>query len=359
MSQEEIDALLNSLAGGGDEPEPEKEPVPAAAPVAAVPVDASYAYAAPMSRPAPKKTEIKYKHHDFANPKIFTKEQLRILQIVYDTYSKYLSSFMSGKLRTECTISITAIEEMRYYEYNNSLPDSIMMGVLEARPLEGSMLIEINKEMAYLIIEKLMGWVGDKPDVPESDFTDIEIKICEKFYTEITKYLKDAWANVTDMEPRFDRVETNARLTQIMSLDDIIILVSLTVKVNEYEGSMRVCVPCLNLDSLLAESENYLKIKRKKKNEDIEKTKKDIFENLKTSRVDVRGVLGNATVSLQELLYLQVGDYITLDSAKDSLITLKVGSLDWYQGEIGTKNNRMAVKIINELQAKKEMQKIL
>jgi flagellar motor switch protein FliM len=56
---------------------------------------------------------------------------------------------------------------------------------------------------------------------------------------------------------------------------------------------------------------------------------------------------------------LQVGDVVALDSVKDSPITVKVGSLDWYQGEIGIKRNRMAVKIINELQAKKELQKIL
>jgi len=118
-------------------------------------------------------------------------------------------------------------------------------------------------------------------------------------------------------------------------------------------------VPCLNLAELLDQAENFMRDRRKTKNEDVEKTRKDIFENLKTSKVDIRGVLGNATLSLQDLLYLQVGDVVPLDSAKDSPITLKVGSLDWYHGEIGIKKNRMAVKIISELQAKKELKKIL
>jgi flagellar motor switch protein FliM len=234
-----------------------------------------------------------------------------------------------------------------------------MMGVLEARPLEGQMLIEINEETAYLIIEKLLGWTGEKPMVPDGDFTDIEVKICEKYFEEIAGYLKEAWANVTDIEPRLDRIETNARLAQIMPLNEIIILVMLNVKMNDYEGRMQICVPCINLAELLDQAENYMKVKRKTKDEDIEKTKKDIFENLKQSRVDVRGVLGSTTVTLQELLYLQVGDVVTLDSARDSPITVKVGSLDWYQGEIGAKKNRMAVRIISELQAKKELQKIL
>jgi flagellar motor switch protein FliM len=144
-----------------------------------------------------------------------------------------------------------------------------------------------------------------------------------------------------------------------MPLNEIIILVMLNVKMNEYEGRMQICVPCVNLAELLDQADNFMRVRRKSKNEDLEKTRENLFENLKTSPVDVRGVLGNTTINLQELLYMQVGDYLKLDSSKDSPITLKVGSLDWYQGEIGVKKNKMAVKIINELQAKKEILKIL
>ena len=372
MSQDEIDRMLaDLLSGGGDDDPPEEEPVSAAAPVdiseepaavGAAPAAASYTPQVsynPVIRAAPKKPDKKIKPYDFYNPQIFSKEQIRTVQIIYDNYAKRLSSFMSGKLRTECAITITNIQEMKYHEYNNGLADSIMMGVLDVRPLEGNMLIEINEETAYLIIEKLLGWTGEKPLVSDGDFTEIEIKICEKFFIEIAGYLKEAWANVTDMDPQLNRIETNSRLAQIMPLNDIIILVMFNVRLNEYEGRMQISVPCLNLAELLDQAENFMKVRRMAKHDDVEKIKKDIFENLKNSRVDVRGILGNATLSLQELLYLQVGDFITLDSAKDSPITLKVGSLDWYQGEMGTKRNRMAVRIINELQAKKELQKIL
>ena len=364
MSQDEIDALLRSMAGNGGDggsSETAAEGAQPAEPGATEPAGAASvsASAASAYRSAPKKPDKKYKLYDFKNPKLFSKEQIRMVTIIYDNYSKHLSSFMSGKLRAECTISINAIEEQRYYEYNNALPESMMMGVFDVSPLEGNMLIEVDEETAYLIIEKLLGWVGEKPLVSNNDFTDIEIKIFEKFFIEISTYLKEAWANVTDLEPRFNRIETNARLTQIMPIDEVVILIMLTVKINDYEGKMSICVPCLNLQALLDQSDNYQKIKRKKNIEDMEKAQKDIFTHLKASRIDVRGVLGNTTLNLHDLLYLQVGDVLPLDSSKDSLITLKVGSLDWYQGEIGVKKNRMAVKIINELQAKKELQKIL
>lgn len=358
LSQEQIDALLRDMANGGeDDPAEAEADAPIAAPVG------GFAASAPImavrGSGVPKRAEKKFTFYDFTNPKVFSKEQLRMMRIIYDNYAKHLSSIMSGRLRTECTISIAAIEELRFYEYNNGLQESIMMGVLEARPLEGSMLIEVDRDTAYLIIEKLLGWVGEEPAPSDNDFTDIEIKVFENFFTEISKYLREAWANVTDLEPRLDRIETNARLTQIMPLDEIVIVVMLRVGIHEYEGKMSICVPCLNLQALLDQSQSYLTAKRRKNQEDADKTKQDIFENLKTTRVDVRGILGSTTLSLQDLLYLQTGDVLPLDTSKDSLITLRVGSLDWYQGEVGTKKNRMAVKIISELQAKKELQKIL
>ena len=368
MSQEDIDRLLANLASGEyTNAEDEAEPAYASEDAGAASGGQQPDYyvppvgggTAPAARAVPKRPDRKYRPHDFKNPKLFSKEQIRRVEIIYDNYAKRMSSFISGKLRTECSITIVNIEEVRFYEYNNALPESIMMGVLETRPLEGNMLMEISEATAYLIIEKLLGWTGGKPLVSDGDFTDIEIMICEKFFIEVAGYLKEAWANVVDMEPRLDRIETNARLAQVMPLNEIVILVMFNVKMNDFEGSMSICVPCVNLAEFLDQAESFMRVRSKSKNEDLEKTKEDLFENLKASPVDVRGVLGNATLSLQDLLYLQVGDVVTLDSAKDSPITLRVGTLDWYQGEIGVRKNRMAVKITNELQAKKELQKIL
>ena len=344
LTQAEIDALLRSFSS--DEPA-EDEAKPAAGAGGGAEVSAS--------APVTVKTDKKYKPHDFQNPKIFSKEQIQTISRVYDNYAKHLSSYMSGTLRSECNITIISIEEQKYFEYSNALPESIMMSVLDVRPLEGSMLIEIKRDTCYLIIEKLLGGIGDTP-VVQADFTDIELKLLEKFYRQDIRFLKDSWANITDMSPTLDRLETNARLTQIMPLDEIVIIVLLSVKIGEHEGSMSVCIPCINLDAILGEAANYAMLNRKRKHVDTEKTRSSILEHVNTSQLDVRGILGNTTLTLQEVSHLQVGDVIPIDKAVDSPVVLRIGSLDWFDGEIGTKRNKMAVKIKNVLRKTQSLQ---
>ena len=320
LSQDQIDNLLQSFANADSDDPAEQSPE--------------------------KKPEKKYKLHDFQNPKIFSKEQIRTVSIIYDNYAKHLSSFMSGVLRTECTISINTVEEQRYFEYSNALPESIMMGVLDVKPIEGNMLIEIKKDTCYLILDRLLGGINDEP-FTQTDFSDIEIKLLENmFYKKIIRYLKDSWSNVAEIDPVFSRIETNARLTQIMPLDEVVIIVLLNVKIRDYEGSMSVCIPCINLESLLGDANNYILLNRKK-NVDSEKNKKNIFENLKNSNINIRGILGKTTLSLQDLLYLQVGDVMSLDKSIDSPVVLRIGAMDWFTGEIGVKKNKMAIKIKN------------
>ncbi|MCL2096303.1 MAG: hypothetical protein FWH10_05285, partial [Oscillospiraceae bacterium] len=233
---------------------------------------------------------IKYKEHDFRNPKFFSKDQLKHISLIYDTYAKHLSQFMSGVLRAECSINIYSVEEQQYFEYSNALPDSIMMGVLDVKPLEGSMLIEIKRDTCYMIIERLLGGDGDAPFVPD-DFTDIEERLLERFYSQIIRFIKDSWANVTDMNPKLDRLETNSRLTQIMPIDEIVIIVLMNVKINDHEGSMSVCIPCINLEKILGDAANYAMMSRKRRKDDIDKKRESILEQIKTSELDIRGIL--------------------------------------------------------------------
>lgn len=341
MTQDEIDALLRSLSSDspsaaensdGNEPKP-------AADIAVKP-----------------KIEKKHKNYDFHNPKIFSKEQIQTLSRIYDNYAKHLSSYMSGMLRAECTLTINSVEEQKYFEYSNALSDSIMMGVLDVRPLEGNMLMEIKKDTCYLIIERLLGGTGDSP-VVQPDFTDIEIRLLDKFYRQIIRFLKDSWANVTDMEPSLDRLETNARLTQIMPIDETVIIVLLTVKIKDHEGSMSICIPCINLDTILGDAANYVMLNRKRKHIDTGKTRDSILEHINKSQLDIRGILGNTTLTLQEISHLQVGDVIQIDKPVDSPVVLRIGTLDWFDGEIGVKKNKMAVKIKNVLRKTQSIHK--
>ena len=84
LTQEQIDALLSS-ALNGDMVETSKE--------------------------------ADVKEYDFRAPKKFTKERIKILDSIFDNYARLLSSYLTGLLRLYCKVSLSSIEEQRYFEF--------------------------------------------------------------------------------------------------------------------------------------------------------------------------------------------------------------------------------------------------
>ena len=73
----------------------------------------------------------KVKEYDFRSPKHYTREQLKLLLSIYENYARIVSSYATGILQTYCLVEIVEVEEQRYYEFNNALPDSVLMGVVD------------------------------------------------------------------------------------------------------------------------------------------------------------------------------------------------------------------------------------
>ena len=103
LSQKQIDELLNKMKSGKIQEKEEEQ-------------------------------KGKIKEYDFASPKKFTKDQIRSLSNLYENFSRVISSYFTSVLRTVTEVTISEIEEQRYYEFSNSLPDNILVGMVSFKP---------------------------------------------------------------------------------------------------------------------------------------------------------------------------------------------------------------------------------
>ena len=81
----------------------------------------------------------KVKEYDFRAPTKFTKEQLNTLSNLHETLGRLLSSYFLGLLRMSCEMEVISIEEQRYYEFNNALPDLSLIGLFGMEPEDKSL----------------------------------------------------------------------------------------------------------------------------------------------------------------------------------------------------------------------------
>ena len=298
------------------------------------------------------KEESQVKEYDFRAPKKFTREQLKILDSIFENYARLLSSYLTGLLRLYCSVSLVNIEEQRYSEFNNALPDYVMMGMVDMGIMndevnETDIIIQVSNAITYTMIDRLLGGKGEYRDV-NRDFTEIEITIMTDIMAALSNLLKEPWMSHIELEPRLIGIETNSRVVQTIGHEDTVIIVALEVEVNGVKSIISVCVPAINLDEIMGKFIPRYTGSRKKTDIHRETERRDnILNGISTTDLEIKAVLDEINLDLYEVLTLQVNDVIPLNKNIASNITIKVGDRVWCDGKMGTYNNKKAVMIDN------------
>ena len=319
LSQSEIDALLNSMLSGGGAAEPAKEEQP----------------------------EKKYRKYDFASPKKFTKDRIKMLNGIFDTYARIINSRLNARLRTNCEITVESIEEQRYYEFSNALTEGDVLALInvetKSKAEEIPVMFYLSTATGLTIMDYLLGGDGTAEiDVPSDySYTDVELRLYEDTVSDLISVMGNSWENYIPIKFTYGRTEVNPTLNQVIGLDEIIVIVDLKIQFPNGDGRMSVCLPGEMLTNIFAEISRENPMRRSA----AENKATEIFESLRDSELEIVAELGNTQLSLNDVYHLHVGDVIDLGHAHTSPVFLGIGGYHWFTGKIGTHKKNMAVKI--------------
>ena len=298
----------------------------------------------------------KVKEYDFLSPKKFTREQLRLLENIFDNFSRLFALYLSSLLRMSCQTEVLQAEEEEYREFSNALSDSILVGVIgmhnkECNIDDKQILVEISRPVSFYILDRMLGGNGSGYLV-DRDYTDIELSLMEYLFKRMAGILKSAWSNSFELEHTLDRVETNAQTVQFIQQDESVAIVVIEVTLNELKGNVNVCLPAASLEEIFKIFDSrYVKVSKKSDPKQEKHRRGAIMDSLRDTELTVSAVLGKADVSLRELLALQRGDVIPLHTkVSEKSIAVNVENQEWFSGELGTKEKHYAVKISKILQ---------
>ncbi len=325
LSQSQIDSLLNSLTSGIKETE---EPEVALG--------------------------KKIKDYDFRSPKLFTREQLKLLHSIYENYARILSSYITGILQTYTLVEIVEVEEQQYYEFNNALPDSVLMGILDFA-LRGDnldedlVLIDFSKDIGFCTIDRLLGGSG-KPLIDDREYTEIEMGILEHVIKGIVSLMKNVWADYIEVTPQLVKIETNSRILQGISADENIVIVVMSIMLNETQGKISICIPAVTLDTMF-KKKNAQNKKSARRGDQLSEAQRraDILSEISKSELELTGILGRVEVLSKDLIELEVGDIIKLNKLEHGLVDIAVGDTTWFRGDMGTFNKKKAISIVESI----------
>jgi flagellar motor switch protein FliM len=280
--------------------------------------------------------------YDFKRPNRVSKEQLRAVKGIHDKMARNLASQVSSIMRSIVEIQLHSVDQMTYGEFLMSLPSPTSFNVFSIKPLDGSCVIEINPSIAFPMIDRLLGGSGESYESTR-ELTDIELNLLDAILRIVMQRLKEAWAPITDMYPNVESKESSPNVVQIVSQNEIVIMVVMEIIIGNSSGMINLCYPVIYLEPILSRLANR----------DImlgeTSAKKSRNKELKTlvgrAEVFAEALLGRTVMNVGELLDLQEGDILRLDRPADDHAVVTIDRKDIFLSEIGLHRFRKSIKV--------------
>lgn len=324
LSQQEIDSLLTALTSGE------------------LPVEEVKHGQAPAVRV-----------YDFRRPNKFSKEHLRTLEMLHQQFARLLSSFLSGYLHVSVNVEVASVGQMIFEEFTRSLPSPSIMIIFSLKPLEGPAIFEINAQVIYPMIDLLFGGPGTSA-VDNREPTDIELTVIRRLGARILENLGASWQEFFRVAPEIQAIETNPRMQQFYAPNEVVALVTFSINMNDEEkGLINLCLPYLLLEPLISQlsvRQQFVRRVGDSRPEDVRR----LQHWLGLAHLDLMVMLGEAEITVRDLLGLRAGDVLTLDCRYDQDLRLYVEDELKFYVQAGRMGENLAVQVTSLVEGEKE-----
>ncbi len=287
----------------------------------------------------------KLKSYDFRRPNKFSKEHIKTLHMLHQSYARLLTNFLSGLLHSSIHIEVASVGQFTYEEFTRSVVTPTLLTVFKYTPLKGNAVLETNAHFLMPLIDLMLGGPGEAPDTLQ-ELTDIELTVARGVIDKILSQLTVVWQDIVKGAPEIVGMEQNPHLQQLLSPNDIVLVITFsTVIAEENRGLMNLCLPFNFLEPVLSKFSvnQFTQMLQDKEEEDI----RAVEYWLKAADVELSALVGNSTISVKDFLELQIGDVLILDRKQGQDFDLYVQEQLKFKVQAGTIGQKMAVQVVS------------
>ncbi|MGL4394173.1 MAG: flagellar motor switch protein FliM [Brevinema sp.] len=324
LSQDEIDALLTAVSGfpeaGADENQPVRD-----------------------SGRTPYGNKKRLKVYDFRRPDKFSKDQVRTLQMIHETFARLTTTSLAAQLRSLIQVHVVSVDQLTYEEFTRSIPSPTTLGIVNMDPLKGSAVIEIDPAITFSIIDRLFGGKGETLKT-NRELTDIEMSVIEGILVRLLGNLRESWANMTDLRPRLGNIETNPQFVGIVPPNSMVILTTFDTKIGEVEGMINFCIPYITIEPIITKLSAqywYAAVNKSVTTEHINFIKQQI-NDIKLTMI---AQLAETTLPFSDVSRLREGDVIRFDVRMNADIEVYIGRHVKFKAKPGLFGSRRAIQL--------------
>lgn len=285
--------------------------------------------------------------YDLANQDRIIRGRMPTLDIIHDRFIRLFRVTLSNSLRKMANLSVNSTGPLKFSEFMNSLPLPSCLNILRLDPLRGAAVMVIESKLLYALVDSFFGG-NDVPytKIEGKDFTQIEIKIARRVVLSAIDDLEKAWEPVYPLKIGYSRTEINPQFVAVVPPSDVVIATTFDVELEKVSGTIKIVIPYSTLEPI--KSKLSVGFQSEQLEVDfiwINRVKEQIMQT--TANLAVK--LGEANIQVRDLLNLEVGDIIQLDSDATMPLSVLVEGIPKFKGIPGLLRGNRAIRITESM----------
>lgn len=310
LSQEEVDALLKGATEEVEEPQTEEN-------VSGV-------------RP-----------YNIATQERIVRGRMPTFEIINERFARFLRIGLFNFMRRTVDISVGPVDVIKFSKFVRGLVVPTNLNMVSINPMRGTALFVFDPQLIFLIVDNLFGGDGRfHARVEGRDFTQTEQRIIQRLLDVVFENYEKSWKSVYPVKLSYIRSEMDPQFASIATPNEVVVTVAFNIELGNTSGDFHVCIPYTMVEPI----RDILYSSLQGDHLEIDKRwVRLLSKQVQSAEVELIANLGQAKVTLGQILSMQEGDVVPLNIPET--VTAQVDGVPVMKCRYGIINGQYALKV--------------
>ncbi|HVY52684.1 MAG TPA: flagellar motor switch protein FliM [Devosia sp.] len=282
------------------------------------------------------------------NSALVSYERLPMLEIVFDRLVRLATTSLRNFTSDNVEVSMESISSVRFGDYLNSIPLPAILSVIKAEEWDNFGLLTVDSNLIYSMIDVLLGGrrTGAQIRVEGRPYTTIEMALARRMIEVILEDTHRAFAPVTEVNFKLERLETNPRFAAISRPANAAILIELRIEMDDRGGKIEILLPYATIEPI---REQLLQMYMGEKFGRDPIWEGHLATEIYAADVTLDAVLHEFDLPLSRALNLKPGETIMFDRSPSEPIKLRCGDVELTEALMGHIGSHVSVRVTRPL----------
>lgn len=290
--------------------------------------------------------KIRVETYDFRNPVFLTETEIRQMRIRNESFVNYLNARLSMFMRMDVNLKMGGLETVTYSKFTESIPSPIHINLFKIDQLTGVGVLNINSRLALTIVNRMLGGKGNSIH-EERNLTEIEMALIDDVVMIILNEWCKQWEDIRTLSSTILGRENNGRFLQTSPHEAIILVLHVEAALGDCQDKFQLAVPYYMVEPVIKDMQEQA---RKFGYMSSEEKKSQWQQSYNSVMVPVSAEWHAFDLQIRDLLNLEVGDVLELPQNIAEKTELRVKNSTRFIGEVGVEDDKVALRITEQLQ---------